>query len=84
MLDQLGVGELDSLLDQESVPGLSSPPLVPHTNQFARDDNCITEASSSSALPIFFFTIAQLLLGIGGSPLFTLGIFFLHLYCCLC
>lgn len=73
ILDQLQLGELDSLLDTEKVAGLSTPPLVPHTAQFARDDNCIVEASSSSALPIFFFTIAQLLLGIGGSPLFTLG-----------
>ena len=73
ILDQLQLGELDSLLDPDNVAGLSTPPLVPHTAQFARDDNCIVEASSSSALPIFFFTIAQLLLGIGGSPLFTLG-----------
>merc|ERR1719507_2720761 len=73
ILDQLQLGELDSLLDTEKVAGLPTPPLVPHTAQFARDDNCIVEASSSSALPIFFFTIAQLLLGIGGSPLFTLG-----------
>lgn len=75
MLDQLQLGELDSLLDTENVQGLSTPPLVPHgsSNQFARDDNCILETSSSSALPIFLFSLAQLLLGIGGSPLFTLG-----------
>jgi len=73
ILDQLQLGELDQLLDSENVKGLSSPPLVPHNHQFNRDDNCITEASSSSAMPIFIFMIAQLFLGCGGSPLFTLG-----------
>jgi len=73
ILDQLQLGELDQLLDSENVKGLSSPPLVPHNHQFSRDDNCITEASSSSAMPIFIFMIAQLFLGCGGSPLFTLG-----------
>ena len=53
--------------------GLSSPPLAPHNNQYNRENNCIEAADESSALPIFIFMIAQLLLGCGGSPLFTLG-----------
>jgi len=60
--------ELKSLTE-----GLSSPPLAPHNNQYNREDNCIEQADESSALPIFIFMIAQLLLGCGGSPLFTLG-----------
>jgi organic anion transporter 3A len=31
------------------------------------------QTAESSALPIFIFMVAQLLLGCGGSPLFTLG-----------
>lgn len=42
----------------------------PH-NTF-RANNCI-ESSKSKFGPVFIFVIAQLLLGIGGSPLFTLG-----------
>lgn len=42
----------------------------PH-NTF-RQSNCI-ESSKSTFGPVFIFVIAQLLLGIGGSPLFTLG-----------
>ena len=72
ILDKLH-GELDQLLDSENVNGLSSPPLGPHNHQFNRDDNCIKEGSKSSALPIFIFMMAQLLIGSGGSPLFTLG-----------
>ena len=73
ILEKLQLGELDELLDPESVNGLSSPPLGPHNHQFSRDDNCIKEGSKSSALPIFIFMMAQLLIGSGGSPLFTLG-----------
>lgn len=53
--------------------GLSSPPLAPHNNQYNREDNCIEQADKSAALPIFIFMVAQMLLGCGGSPLFTLG-----------
>ena len=73
ILDKLQLGELDELLDPENVNGLSSPPLGPHNHQFSRDDNCIKEGSKSSALPIFIFMMAQLFIGSGGSPLFTLG-----------
>ena len=73
ILEKLQLGELDELLDPENVNGLSSPPLGPHNHQFSRDDNCIKEGSKSSALPIFIFMMAQLLIGSGGSPLFTLG-----------
>ena len=41
-------------------------------NIFNRGDNCI-KSSSSTFGPVFFFVIAQILLGSGGSPLFTLG-----------
>ncbi|PSN43736.1 hypothetical protein C0J52_15344 [Blattella germanica] len=50
--------------------GLSSPPLAPHNN--LRGDNCI-QGSPSTAGPVMLFLLAQLLLGCGGSPLFTLG-----------
>lgn len=46
--------------------GLSSP----HNN--LRGDNCI-QGSPSNAGPVMLFVLAQLLLGCGGSPLFTLG-----------
>jgi organic anion transporter 3A len=52
------------------VVGLSSPPLAPHNN--LRGDNCI-QGSPSTAGPVMLFLLAQLLLGCGGSPLFTLG-----------
>jgi organic anion transporter 3A len=52
------------------VVGLSSPPLAPHNN--LRGDNCI-QGSPSTAAPVMLFLLAQLLLGCGGSPLFTLG-----------
>lgn len=51
-------------------PGLSSPPLSPHNN--LRGDNCI-QGTPSTAGPVLLFVVAQLLLGCGGSPLFTLG-----------
>ncbi|RLU16216.1 hypothetical protein DMN91_011976 [Ooceraea biroi] len=60
--DNMGLGRLSS--------GLSSPPLAPHNN--LRGDNCI-QGSPSTAGPVLLFVIAQLLLGCGGSPLFTLG-----------
>ncbi|KAF2885002.1 hypothetical protein ILUMI_21176 [Ignelater luminosus] len=50
--------------------GLSSPPLAPHNN--LRGDNCI-QGSPSTTGPVLLFVLAQLLLGCGGSPLFTLG-----------
>ena len=50
--------------------GLSSPPLAPHNN--LRGENCI-QGSPSTAGPVMLFVLAQLLLGCGGSPLFTLG-----------
>ncbi|XP_012149135.1 solute carrier organic anion transporter family member 3A1 isoform X4 [Megachile rotundata] len=58
----MGLGRLSS--------GLSSPPLGPHNN--LRGDNCI-QGSPSTAGPVMLFVLAQLLLGCGGSPLFTLG-----------
>ncbi|KAK0163264.1 hypothetical protein PV327_006965 [Microctonus hyperodae] len=58
----MGLGRLSS--------GLSSPPLAPHSN--LRGDNCI-QGSPSTAGPVMIFVLAQLLLGCGGSPLFTLG-----------
>lgn len=58
----IGLGRLSS--------GLSSPPLAPHNN--LRGDNCI-EGSPSTTGPVLLFVLAQLLLGCGGSPLFTLG-----------
>ena len=72
VLQKLQRGELPTL-ETDNVNGLSSPPLVPHNNQFTREDNCIKDAAKASTLPIFIFMIAQLLLGVGGSPLFTLG-----------
>ena len=41
------------------IPGLSSPPLGPHNNNYNREDNCIEQANESSAMPIFIFMIAQ-------------------------
>lgn len=58
----MGLGRLSS--------GLSNPPLAPHNN--LRGDNCI-QVKSSTFGPVLLFVIAQLLLGCGGSPLFTLG-----------
>ncbi|XP_043287756.1 solute carrier organic anion transporter family member 5A1 isoform X2 [Venturia canescens] len=58
----MGLGRLSS--------GLSSPPLAPHNN--LRGDNCI-QGSPSTTGPVMLFVLAQLLLGCGGSPLFTLG-----------
>ncbi|XP_060516350.1 solute carrier organic anion transporter family member 3A1-like isoform X2 [Cylas formicarius] len=49
--------------------GLSSPPLAPNN---LRGDNCI-RGSPSTTGPVLLFVLAQLLLGCGGSPLFTLG-----------
>lgn len=62
LLGNLSTGRLSS--------GLSSPPLAPHNN--LRGDNCI-QGSPSTAGPVMLFVLAQLLLGCGGSPLFTLG-----------
>ncbi|XP_066155367.1 solute carrier organic anion transporter family member 3A1-like isoform X1 [Euwallacea fornicatus] len=56
-----GLGRLSS--------GLSSPPLAPNN---LRGDNCI-KGSPSTTGPVLLFVLAQLLLGCGGSPLFTLG-----------
>lgn len=58
----LGLGRLSN--------GLSHSPLAPHNN--LRGDNCI-EGKSSTFGPVLLFVIAQMLLGCGGSPLFTLG-----------
>lgn len=58
----LGLGRLSN--------GLSNPPLAPHNN--LRGDNCI-QGKSSTFGPVLLFVIAQMLLGCGGSPLFTLG-----------
>lgn len=50
--------------------GLSSPHLSSHNN--LRGDNCIKGTPSTTG-PVLLFILAQLLLGCGGSPLFTLG-----------
>lgn len=50
--------------------GLAAPPLAAHNN--LREDNCI-QGRSSTRGPVLLFVLAQLLLGCGGSPLFTLG-----------
>lgn len=50
--------------------GLSNSPLSPHNN--LREDNCI-KGKASTFGPVLLFVIAQILLGSGGSPLFTLG-----------
>lgn len=47
--------------------GLSSPPLGNNLRE-----NCI-EGMPSKTGPVMLFLLAQLLLGCGGSPLFTLG-----------
>ncbi|CAH1153544.1 unnamed protein product [Phaedon cochleariae] len=57
----MGLGRLSS--------GLSSPPLAPNN---IRGDNCIQGGPSTTG-PVLLFVLAQLLLGCGGSPLFTLG-----------
>ncbi|ENN80246.1 hypothetical protein YQE_03241, partial [Dendroctonus ponderosae] len=57
----MGLGRLSS--------SLSSPPLAPNN---IRGDNCI-QGSPSTTGPVLLFVLAQLLLGCGGSPLFTLG-----------
>jgi organic anion transporter 3A len=59
--EDMGLGRLSS--------GLSSPPLAPNN---LRGDNCI-QGSPSTTGPVLLFVLAQLLLGCGGSPLFTLG-----------
>jgi organic anion transporter 3A len=66
-----GLQKIKSLVNSE---GLLHPPLAPHNqNQYNREANCIEQADESAALPIFVFMVAQLLLGCGGSPLFTCG-----------
>lgn len=47
--------------------GLSAPPLSTHVH-----NNCI-QSNPSTFGPVMLFVLAQLLLGCGGSPLFTLG-----------
>lgn len=60
-----------SLREQDIGLGrLSSGLTPPHNN--LRGDNCI-QGSPSTTGPVLFFILAQLLLGCGGSPLFTLG-----------
>lgn len=60
-----------SVREQEQPFGrLSSGLSSSHNN--LRVDNCI-EGSPSTTGPVLLFVLAQLLLGCGGSPLFTLG-----------
>ena len=73
IIAETGNHHSSSLLSIFALPGLNSPPLGPNSNFISREDNCIEKANESSAMPIFIFMIAQLLLGCGGSPLFTLG-----------
>lgn len=60
--NDMGLGRLSN--------GLSNPALAPSNN--IRGDQCI-DGKSSAFGPVVLFVIAQLLLGCGGSPLFTLG-----------
>lgn len=57
-----------------TLPDLSKGvPLGSHNSiQYGKPDNCI-KGSRSNVMPVMFFMVAQLLLGAGGSPLFTLG-----------
>ncbi|XP_066952882.1 solute carrier organic anion transporter family member 3A1 isoform X1 [Macrobrachium rosenbergii] len=57
-----------------TLPDLSKGvPLGSHNSiQYGKPDNCI-KGSRSNVMPVLFFMLAQLLLGAGGSPLFTLG-----------
>ncbi|XP_042220869.1 solute carrier organic anion transporter family member 3A1-like isoform X2 [Homarus americanus] len=57
-----------------TLPDLSKGvPLGSHNSiQYGKPDNCI-KGSRSNVMPVMFFMLAQLLLGAGGSPLFTLG-----------
>ncbi|KAK3878540.1 hypothetical protein Pcinc_016839 [Petrolisthes cinctipes] len=57
-----------------TLPDLSKGvPLGSHNSiQYGKPDNCI-KGSRSNVVPVLFFMLAQLLLGAGGSPLFTLG-----------
>ncbi|XP_053672236.1 solute carrier organic anion transporter family member 4C1 [Anopheles nili] len=57
----MGLGRLSN--------SLSNPPLTSHN---LRGDNCLKSKSSTFG-PVILFVIAQILLGGGGSPLFTLG-----------
>lgn len=59
-----------SLREQDLGLGRLSGLTPSHNN--LRGDNCI-KGSPSTAGPVLFFILAQLLLGCGGSPLFTLG-----------
>lgn len=58
-----------SVHEQDMGLGRLSSPLAPNN---IRDDNCI-QGSPSTTGPVLLFVLAQLLLGCGGSPLFTLG-----------
>lgn len=57
---------------QQEMGGLGSltGPLGAHNN--LRENNCL-QSKSSTFGPVLLFVIAQILLGCGGSPLFTLG-----------
>ncbi|XP_055588993.1 uncharacterized protein LOC129741292 [Uranotaenia lowii] len=57
----MGLGRLSN--------SLSNPPLTTHN---LRGDNCLKGRASTFG-PVILFVIAQILLGGGGSPLFTLG-----------
>ncbi|CAL4060884.1 unnamed protein product, partial [Meganyctiphanes norvegica] len=64
-LSDIGFGTLTDLSN--------SVPLGSHNSiQYSQKDNCI-KGSKSSVMPVMFFMLGQLLLGAGGSPLFTLG-----------
>ncbi|KAF4518205.1 hypothetical protein B566_EDAN005930 [Ephemera danica] len=68
----VSVREQDMGLGPLSSAGLSSPPLSPGNNLRSRADNCISSSPSTTG-PVLLFLLAQLLLGCGGAPLFTLG-----------
>jgi organic anion transporter 3A len=55
----------------QHISKLSNPALTTHNN-LQRSNNCI-KSNPSTFGPVFFFVVAQVLLGCGGSPLFTIG-----------
>lgn len=64
-LSDIGFGTLTDLSN--------GVPLGSHNSiQYSQKDNCI-KGSKKSIMPVVFFMVGQLLLGAGGSPLFTLG-----------
>ncbi|XP_063220390.1 solute carrier organic anion transporter family member 5A1 [Bacillus rossius redtenbacheri] len=74
----ISLREQDIGLGRLSSASLSAPPLAPHST---RIDNCI-QGSPSTLVPVVLFVVSQLLLGCGGSPLFTLGTTYIDDHVC--